>query len=400
MELLGYVESATFFLNKGGNPRDYQHALGRLHTATTSDLYTDSSPEFTYYMDRISEDMLISTGSSFGPDPLEQLPKMLEGEIENTTEFSDEDFCLYTLYILCSLYTRLYDYEEGKALLDEYSEEFENKPYLGMAEIIVFEGTGDPQDLDHALEVAWEYHSDYSRYSKLRILLAKVIVSAIEQGHTYQGDKDEIPSDKEELLNKANEGASLAVAEENYPPEYDIVKARVEALLENFDAAKERITKAIGELSRKRTRYTELRSEFGRELTRITVEQQQRELSKKTSKIDSNVEDIQGDITEAESSIAEFKDDLEDTTADFRRSVLEFLGFFSAIIAAVVITGQIALNVSNVNDAVRLMMVSYGGLLFAFGGFSILLASEARSYWSRVAVMGSGLLVIGLSFCI
>lgn len=106
------------------------------------------------------------------------------------------------------------------------------------------------------------------------------------------------------------------------------------------------------------------------------MRKQQAELAKRATEISDSVTEVREILNETEENVNQLNNELDDIRKDFQRTFLEFLGFFSAIIAVIVITGQIALEFADPSEAGHLMIVSYGGLLFAFGGFAAILSSE------------------------
>lgn len=222
----------------------------------------------------------------------------------------------------------------------------------------------------------------------------------VEKDVQYVGSNNEIPNKHEHLLNTGEREISRAMESSNYPSEYLSVKSKIESLKGKHGAAKASISEAIRELSRSRTRYTDLKAEFGRTENRIETRRQQSELEYRADEIADSINSIEKKISNSERKISSLESDLDSIQQEFQRTFLEYIGFFSAVIAAIVITGQMALEVANPREVGQLIIVSYGGLLFAFGGFATILSSDKSEYLTRIALSIAGLLTAVLALYI
>lgn len=393
MDEIEYITQSPFFVNRGGNPIELDPVLNRLYSLVDRDILSEESPEFIYYLDRIAEEMVFSVTNSPGPNPMRILPYKLIGDPQNNTDFSDEEYRFYIFYILCRLHYELDDFEGVRKLLDRYEGEFQSRPYYGKMKALSLMESADSQSLSKAITEAFNYSQEFPDYPDLHRIYAKAIVVLLEEQQQYVGSNPHIPKDEQDLLEIGILEIDKSLEEEKLPAESYIIKARLETLNGEFDTAKRFISRGRSELSRSRTSYTELRSEIGRIETRIETYRQQRELEKETDEISQSVEVLENDVSEAKATIDELNDDLDDIRQDFQRTVIEFLGFFSAIIAVIVITGQIALEVADPGEAGKLMIVSYGGLLFAFGSFAAILNSDLSQRLVRGALALIGFLI-------
>lgn len=390
MDEIRYIEGSPFFLNQGGNPNALDPVLNCLYTLVTVRGYPKESPEFVYYLDRISEEMVVSWGSSIGPNPMAILPYKLVGSPENNTEFPDEDYRFYIFYILCQLHHELDDYEGMRKLIERYESDFREQPYYGKLKALSLIDSNESKTLSIAITEAFDSSQNFPKYPELHKILAETIAVALEEGAQYIGSNPHIPKDDQEILELGKRKIARALEEENYPVEYLMVKSRLEILNKEFDKAKESISEARSELSRTRTRYTELRAEIGQIKNRIESQRQQSELEEKTTELSRSIDEIEAKVEEAEETLNDLNASLDNIRQEFQRTFLEFLGFFSAILAVIVITGQIAIEVADPQEAGRLMIVSYGGLLFAFGGFAAILSSTWPKRFARgtIALVG------------
>ncbi|WP_336337262.1 hypothetical protein [Haloarcula brevis] len=392
MDKIGYIESSVFFINGSGNPMDVDTVIDRLNRLVSEYGYSITSPIFVYYLDRVSEEMVLSYSSSIGPNPMKMLPYKLEGDAANPTDLPDDDYRFYIFYLLSKLHFELDDYEGMRKLAERYESIFGDQPYFGKIMALSLLNSRESDLLTNSLDTIFEYSKNNPEYPELHKVLAQVIAVMVENDITYAGDNANIPKNENELLKLGYDEINRALEADNIPSEYLVVKAQLESLNKNHDAAKAAISQAISELSRSRTRYSDLRARFGRMENRIETRRQQSKLEERTVEISELVSEIENKIENTDSNITELNDDLDNIRDDFQRTFLEFLGFFSAIIAVIVITGQIAIEVSDPQMAGRLMIVSYGGLLFAFGGFSVILSTDWTARLSRFFLAVIGLL--------
>ncbi|MCD2204544.1 hypothetical protein [Halobacterium sp. KA-6] len=393
MDEIPYVNGAPFFANGGGNPYTMDSPLQRLQNLIEQDVIAEGSPAFIYYLDRMSEEMVDSFNADLGPDPMVSLPMKLFYELNNGTDFPDEKYEFYVFYLLCKLHEEIDDYQGMRDLIERLEPRFDDEQYFGKVKARAFSNSADPDDLRNSIEVAFQYSSDYPEYLDLKKTLSEMIVICVEEGVRYEGSVLAIPTGETELLELADRSINDAVSSEIYPAEYTLVHSQVEALKGNYEAAKTRISNAISELSRNRGQYTELKAEFGLVRNKILAESHKSELDERTEQISDSLSSLDGRLETSRNDINELNKEIDGIRQDFQRTILEFLGFFSAIIAVVVITGQIALSINDPQEAGRLFLVSYGGLLFAFGGFATILASENSSRYTRGALSTGGLIV-------
>lgn len=400
MDEIDYIEQTAFFLNGSGNPIEIDHVINSLYSLVSDYDYSRESPEFVYYLDRIAEDMVISETYSMGPDPMEILPYKLVGDPQNGTDVPDDDYRFYIFYILAKLHFELDDYEGMRKLIERYENEFGEQPYFGKLEALSLMNSYDPETLSRALDVAYENSQNNPQYFELHRVLAEVIAETTEKDIQYIGANDDIPIDDQGLLGIGKREIERATEYSNYPAEYLLVKARIESLTGNHDTAKSSVSEAIRELSRSRTRYTDLKAMFGRVENRIETRRHQSELEHRTNQISESVDEIESKIDDSAENLENLSEEMDSIRLNFQRTFLEFLGFFSAIIAAIVITGQIALEIADPREAGRLIIVSYGGLLFAFGGFAAMIASDKSGRRIRIALSAIGLITAVLALYI
>lgn len=393
MDEIRYISEWVFFANESGNPVSLDSQLDRIYSLTTEYDYRDESPEFIYYLDRIAEDMMISVGDTVGPNPMEILPYKLEYNLGESTDIPEDQYQFYIFYILCRLHQNLDDYEGSRKLAKRYKPTFQEFPYYGKIISLSYVNSDDPDILSNALDNAFDYSRDNPQYPDLHEVVAEVIVILIESDLQYTGPNENLPTDRQKLIRLGKSEIDRALEWENVPAEYFVVKAKIESLNEEYDEAKNSILRALSELSRSRTRYSDLRAEFGRVKNSIETRRQQSRLRNRTDEISSSIDSIESKIRKSKDDIDDLRDEVDEIRQDFQRTFLEFLGFFSAIIAAIVITGQIALEIENPQQTGRLIIISYGGLLFAFGGFAAMLGSTQSKRRGRSLVAIFGLLV-------
>ncbi|WP_222913518.1 hypothetical protein [Natrinema sp. SYSU A 869] len=317
MDEIGYIDTAPYFANGNGNPINIDHILNRIYKLLSDYGYAKESTEFIYYLDRIAEDMTISEESRIGPTPTYSLPHKLAVDLNNNTDFLDDDYRFYIFYILCRLHQELDDYEGMRKLVNRYEQEFQGHPYYGKLKSFSLVNSTNPETLSKALDEAFDNSRDNPDYPDLHKILAEVIMILIEKEAQYVGSNTDIPKDDQELLEIGKREINRAVESGDYSAEYLSVKAQIESLNGEHDAAKASISHAISELSRSRTNYTNLSAKFGRIETHIEIRQQQSRLEDRTDEISSSVTKSETQVEEAKKRIKELNSEIDTIHQDF-----------------------------------------------------------------------------------
>ncbi|NLV08178.1 hypothetical protein GOC83_18810 [Haloarcula rubripromontorii] len=395
MEEIEYVAGSPFFVNGSGNPYDMDSPLNRLQRLIERGYFSEESPEFIYYLDRMAEEMVTSYSSKYGPDPMRTLPVKLFFDLDNGSDMEDEKYEFYVFYLLCRVHEELGDYQGMRKLVKRLEAEFDHHPYFGKIKSRALSHSKLADERQESIEAAFLCSSRFSEYPDLKRNLAETIVTCTEDDTVYSGSMPAIPKDEVKIIEMAEQSIQDAKSGDNYPAEYTLLHAKVKAIKEDYQSAEELVSSAVEELSRDREQYLELRADFGFLRDKIISEGHKREIEDRTSELSDSLSTLDEKLSVSSDEIDNLDQEVEGIYQDFQNTMIEFLGFFSAIIAAVVITGQIALNIGDPQAAGRLFLISYGGLLFAFGGFATVLRSNNSD-----RIIRGGIAVIGLAVAV
>lgn len=108
----------------------------------------------------------------------------------------------------------------------------------------------------------------------------------------------------------------------------------------------------------------------------------------------SEVEDLR---EEYQTKIEEYENEVEDITDSYRRQVLQFIGFFTAIVAVAVTSTQAAIGIGSFPEAGQLILVLIGGIVISFSSLGIIVYELIP--WGRIGVLVlAGLLLISIGF--
>lgn len=198
-------------------------------------------------------------------------------------------------------------------------------------------------------------------------------------------DIDGLPSDRDSLLEVANEYASKAVTLAPKDPSTYSILSKVLALQERFEEAEKNLNEAIKwELETEDNPST---SDYKMQMSGLQQERR-------------HVEFTEEAISRTQEEIEELGGELDSIVDRHRSQTLQFLGFFAAIVAIVVTSAQVAVTVPSFADASRLILTLIGGILVAFGGLSIAIpqASSSVPWWRTAMIMIAGLILIILDF--
>lgn len=240
--------------------------------------------------------------------------------------------------------------------------------------------SGDQQSTDIAIEDAFEARkhgeSAYFLYN-----ISHVLWHACHSNHPYQGDQSEIPSEIPVMLDVAEDMIDTALNEYSSSVEFLLTKARISIEKSSWNEAEAAITEGRQSLDVHRDDYDHILLEF-------RILEHELDLSSSINEFNDRVLEIQSDIrpleekisklnkeiSEGEDSVDDLKNRLENNNTQF----LQFLGFFSALLAVAVTSTQVATTTENFATGFRLILALTGALLISFGGFSTMFVSRER----------------------
>lgn len=346
-------------------------------------IYSENDPEFSYYLTWLAEDygegaFRIGQGNP-GAEALERVIQDETGELTpNLNEFDIEvdDIRFGAFFALCRLYQHRGELEEAGELLDAYQNEFGEHPLFLVLRSEVLAAKGGAANFNRAIEAAVTAENRGEEYIEAQHNLAHVISAAVEQDYTYTGERDDIPAEREDLLQRAASAIDRAIGMDADYAKCYITKARITALQGDFEKAKQLVWRGIEAMNRDRPADDQVLAEFRQELSVIDLIKQRLVFEQQT-----------------EQMREEFTEQIEDTTDEYQIRTLQVLVFLAGILAVIVALIQVPLAVESFGEAAQLVPIIVGSLLVAFGGFSFLLPNTRAK--RTVLVVVTGLLLIG-----
>jgi hypothetical protein len=253
----------------------------------------------------------------------------------------------------------------------------------------------DHPEIASVIELANKARATCGGHYLMRTNFARSIARAFEDSPSFSYELADLPSSKENLLDEAIQSIEAAIAvEDEYSPSFGI-KARLYALKGDFDTensaqhfqtASEAIRRAI-ELEGSTEQAS---SDLRRQYTRIQREIRLREDTASLSR----------EVSEASKRLERISKELDQTVEQYRKNTLSFIGFFAALITLAVTSTQILSGAGGtLSEKAILIIVLAGALLFAFGGFGLLLPSlqdksGKRDYSQPLMVVGLGAVIL------
>ena len=290
----------------------------------------------------------------------EEFIKFLKEQLDNSIQNSKGFPYFYTLVVF---YRRMRSNTELNKLIENYREFFEGKPLFLFTESSYELNKNTKQSYmqslnkaERCIEIITKENNNYDpEYTGFYNHYASIIASFLEQNYTVSEYKKELAYQYIEKCIKKNSNHAT----------YYITLARLELNDKNFYDAREHILYAI-DVEKDRGRI----SEYNDLLLKVEYKQTINELVKKSDEISMLVNES-------------------------KTNILEYLAFFSGIIAFLISSGNIAVN--NPNIAIKLILVMLGALLIGFSSFTILIQNDNKKVMSKIFVILIGMALITLS---
>ena len=290
----------------------------------------------------------------------EEFIKFLEEQLDNSIQNNKGFPYFYTLVVF---YRRMRSNTELNKLIDNYRKFFEEKPLFLFTESSYELNKNTKQSYmqslnkaERCIEIITKENNNYDpEYPGFYNHYASIIASFLEQNYTVSEYKKELAYQYIEKKKKKNSNHAT----------YYITLARLELNDKNFYDAREHILYAI-DVEKDRGRI----SEYNDLLLKVEYKQTINELVKKSDEISMLVNES-------------------------KTNILEYLAFFSGIIAFLISSGNIAVN--NPNIAIKLILVMLGALLIGFSSFTILIQNDNKKVKSKIFVILIGMVLITLS---
>lgn len=188
-----------------------------------------------------------------------------------------------------------------------------------------------------------------------------------------------------EHINKALERITDVISVYNTTAKYYCTKGRLLAIKEEYQDAISNINRAL-DLEDSNSKDAMIRiGQYNYYLLHVKVQQN-------LSVIDDYISDFDDKVSQTEMNILKMYDDVD----DLKTKYLEYLSFFSSILAFIMITTNIAINVQDFNKFVGMIVVIAGALIISFSIFRFLLPYSRKD--KHIIIKTIVALIISISF--
>jgi hypothetical protein len=347
--------------SQGGTVLDTlnQEFLNELRAFLDS-LPSDEKPQFT---------KKITDYVATAPVQVEEvLLHILESEQNTQIRFA----AFYTLVVYYRRYKLSGRLEQ---LANRYGSNFNDRPLYLFTMSTMYRNKGGKNNLAIALQYAEEAIKKTVDYPGYFNNYAEIVADALEDGMEFT-NQEEVIANAFRYINKA------IMINSNYA-KYYCTLGRLQYCTGEYQAGKLNILKAIDLEDNNQKDYA------------IRIADYQYFLLKCHSV--ESVKKLKEIIDEKTLEIHNIKDQLHRNVQEEKTKIIEFLGFFTAIISFIVSTVQIVSKVE-LSQAPVLILVMLGGLLIAFGAFKTIITMDRKSVMVAVtfAVLGSAIIALSL----
>ncbi len=355
----------------------------------TADLveFFDTLPEET---DRNWELQLTELVQS-APDRIEDVQSIIDAEITGT-ERAAEDIRFAALFAYFTYHRRHENYDVLNDLLRKY-DSFASHPMFPHLQALYHKRKNTPDSHQKAIEYAREAVQRVgTNHQGVTNSLATSILYPLEE------DKGELLDDpRPALLDEAERNIQRAIEHSDYP-KFKATYGRILAMRGEHDEGIKKIREAINDEDVSQDNYALRIGEYRKHEFRVFLEKYATELRGEQEEIRDTQAKLDNELDEAIEKLESVREDSESRLRDLQAQTLQFLGFFATLLAVIISSIQIATNFA-VTEAAGLILVLTGGLLIAFGGFSVILPVDDDNADSKTIVsIGAVLTAVSLVY--
>lgn len=308
-----------------------------------------------------------------------------------TAERESEFVRFAAFFAYCTYHRRQGNISELGSLLRKY-DEFEPHPMFPHLQALHAKriDTDDSYQMavNHARETINRVGSDHPGVTHS---LATAIIDVLEEERS-----DVLGPERERLLEEAEKFVELALDQSEYP-KFRATYGRILALQGEHDEGIQQIHRALDMEDASKDDYairinTYRSHEFKMFLDKYTqkISRDQQDIREKQKTLNEEIDDAIGELETIRSKS-------ETRLREIQTQTLQFLGFFATLLAVIVSSINITTSFP-LPEAAALILVLTGGLLAAFGGFTIVLPIDDVERKSiALFTMGTVLSGIGMT---
>lgn len=296
----------------------------------------------------------------------------------------DIRFAAYFTALLCTLRNPNHDFGDLTRTLENFREEFDD-PIIDYLKLRVYRDGFTTEHYEIAILAGVAAAEQVSENEFVYSNLSGAIVDFVYSTSEITIDSEAVPDDREALLDFAHKHAQRSIYLAEDEPGLHAVFGNVLLLQERYDEAEDQLQQAIRK---------ELDRLSGRVIGGVTSTDSYRQQLRDIRRSRHQAESAQRSMDRLDDNVSDYTEGFEDTVQRYRDQSLQFIGFFAAIVAVVLVSAQVVTNVESFDLASRLILVLIGGLLTAFSGLGMILERKFSIYHLAAAIMG-GILILG-----
>lgn len=335
--------------------RSFKERVEELGDGDGTDAIVDLLHELPPETDRVWE-LALTWIAENAPDRSGDLKRIFEAdETEFTNDVRFASFFAYLTY-----QRRRGNIAEIGRELDEYESTFGDHPMYPHLRALhqkrLRTGSSYQQAIDYAeqaREMVGEGHEGVEHS------YVTAILRALEDGHA-----EELDVDPETLLERAESTMERIMTEPVYP-KFKVTLGRVKALQGEYGQALRLINEGVDLEDDSKDSYALRINSYRTHEVRVYLEKYRDEIESQQNKLEEAVDD-------AVKKIEGIRDESQEQITELQGQTLQFLGFFATLLAVIISTVTISVNFTII-PAASLIIVLVGGLLIAFGAFTVIL---------------------------
>ncbi|GAB3412171.1 hypothetical protein GCM10027435_04520 [Haloparvum alkalitolerans] len=317
------------------------------------------------------------------PDRKEDLRRVFESDDFGQSDPETVRFAAFFAY--CTFLRRRGNISEFGRVLEKHAE-FDDHPMYPHLQGLQAKQLRTGESYERAIEYARRAQSRVGPdHAGVNHAYVTAIVQALEE------DKEEfLGTPREQLLEEA-EGIMDQLITEPVYPKFKVTLGRLRALQGRYDDAIRQINEGIDLEDDSKDSYVLRVNSYRNHESRVYLDKYVDEIQRRQDQLKEDVDDA---LEAVETAQEESKDQIK----KLQGQTLQFLGFFATLLAVIISTVTITLEFS-ILPATALIVVLIGGLLIAFGGFTVMLPVD-RALRKGSALFLMGLFTAGLGFAV
>ncbi len=349
--------------------------------------YIDTLPSETDYEWELQLTRLIENVSK-QVDDLEQIYKM---KTFNTDH--DPEFIRFAAFFAVCIYHRRQNNVSEFGLLLQNHDGFDHHPMYPHLQALHAYGMETVDSYQMAIDYAREAINRVGdNHPGITHSMALTIVKGLEEGKS-----DTLKSDNDDLLTEAENYIKISINQINYP-RYFVTHGRILALRGKYDEGIQKIHKALDIEDESKDDYAIRVNTYRSHEFKMFLNKHTSELSEEQQEIREKQETLNEEIDSAIEELDTIRSKSETRLREIQTQTLQFLGFFATLLAVIVSSINITTSFP-LPEAASLILVLTGGLLAAFGGFTIVLPIDDVERKS-IALFAMGTVLSGIGMTI